>query len=64
MMRTIKENDVFFRNLMKLKTTFYWRGHELELKGDHIQVYTPEALTELKENTSEAFYENVRLEVV
>jgi len=63
-MRTLEENDDFFRNLMKLKTTFYWRGHELELKGDHIQVNTTEALNELKENTSEAFYENVRLEVV
>lgn len=63
-MRTLEENDDFFRNLMKLKTTFYWRGHKLELKGDHIQVITPEALNELKENTSEAFYENVRLEVV
>ncbi len=63
-MRTLEENDDFFRNLMKLKTTFYWRGHALELKGDHIQVNTPEALNELKENTSEAFYENVRLEAV
>lgn len=61
-MRTLEENDDFFRNLMKLKTTFYWRGHELELKGDHIQVNTPEALNELKENTSEAFYKSVRLE--
>ena len=61
-MRTLEENDELFLNLMRLNTTFYWRGHELELKGDHIQVNTPEALTELKENTSEAFYESVRLE--
>jgi hypothetical protein len=61
-MRTLEENDDFFRNLMKLKTTFYWRGHELELKGDHIQVYTPEALIELEGNTSVAFYESVKLE--
>jgi hypothetical protein len=47
---------------MKLKTTFYWRGHELKLKVEYIQVYTPEALTELKKNTSEAFYENMRFE--
>ena len=61
-MRTLEENNELFLNLMKLKTTFYWRGHELELKGDHIQVNTPEALNELKMNTSEAFCENVRLE--
>jgi hypothetical protein len=59
-MRTLEENDDFFRNLMKLKTTFYWRGHELELKGDHIQVNTPEALVELKENTSEEIHELIR----
>jgi hypothetical protein len=61
-MRTLEENDELFLNLMKLNTTFYWRGHELELKGDHIQVNTPEALNELKINTSEAFYGNVILE--
>ena len=61
-MRTLEENDELFLNLMKLKTTFYWRGHELELKGDHIQVNTPVALNELKINTSEAFCENVILE--
>ena len=59
-MRTLEENDDFFRNLMKLNTTFYWRGHELELKGDHIQVNTPEALKELKENTSEEIHELIR----
>ena len=61
-MRTLEENDELLLNLMRLNTTFYWRGHELELKGDHIQVNTPEALVELKENTSEAFYDHVRLE--
>jgi hypothetical protein len=59
-MRTLEENEDFFRNLMKLKTTFYWRGHDLELKGDHIQVNTPEALTELKVNTSEEIHELIR----
>jgi hypothetical protein len=42
MIRTIKENDVFFEDLMKLETTFYWKGHELQLKENHIQVVTLE----------------------
>lgn len=59
-MRTLEENDELFLNLMKLNTTFYWRGYELKLKGDHIQVNTPEALNELKENTSEEIHELIR----
>jgi hypothetical protein len=37
---------------MKLNTTFYWRGHILELQGNKIQVSNMEALKELKEQTS------------
>ena len=60
-MRTIKENDEFFTNLMKLKTTFYWKGHELELKGDHIKVVTIEALNDLKMNTSSDFHKIIKI---
>jgi hypothetical protein len=61
MMRTIKENDVFFEDLMKLKTTFYWKGHELQLNGNHIQVFTQDALNELKTQTSKEFHTNIIL---
>ena len=60
-MRTIKENDEFFTNLMKLKTTFYWKGHVLELKGDHIKVVTIEALNDLKMNTSCDFHKIIKI---
>ncbi len=53
MERSRKQNDKFFLNLMKLNTTFYWRGHILELQGNKIQVSNMEALRELKECTSE-----------
>ena len=33
-MRTTQDNDTFFTDLMKLKTTFYWKGHELQLMGE------------------------------
>jgi hypothetical protein len=52
MKRSKKQNDDFFLNLMKLNTTFYWRGHILELQGNKIQVSNMEALKELKEQTS------------
>ena len=60
-MRTLQENDELFINLMKLNTTFYWNGHELELKGDHIKVYTEIALKDLKMNTSEEFHKLIRI---
>lgn len=56
MERSKKQNDDFFLNLMKLNTTFHWRGHILELKGDRIQVSTLEALNELKKNTSQKLH--------
>jgi hypothetical protein len=61
MMRTIKENDVFFEDLMKLNTTFYWKGHELQLNGNHIQVFIQDAFNELKTQTSKEFHTNIRL---
>lgn len=60
-MRTLQENDELFINLMKLKTTFHWNGHELELNGDHIKVYTEEAHNDLKMNTSEEFHRLIRI---
>jgi hypothetical protein len=59
-MRTTKDNDTFFRDLMKLKTTFYWKGHELQLTGDHIEVFTQESLEELKKNTTEDFHKFIK----
>jgi len=60
-MRTLQENDELFINLMKLKTTFYWRGHQLELNGEHIKVLTEDALNELKNNTSEIIHELIKI---
>ena len=60
-MRTLQENDDLFINMMKLNTTFYWNGHELDLKGDHIKVYTEEAHNDLKMNTSEEFHKLIRI---
>lgn len=60
-MRTLKENDELFLNLMKLKTTFYWNGHQLELKGDHVKVNTKSALDDLKMNTSVEFHKMIRI---
>jgi hypothetical protein len=59
-MRTTQDNDHFFTDLMKLKTTFYWKGHELQLTGDHIEVFTQEALEELKKNTTEDFHKFIK----
>ena len=58
-MRTTHDNDTFFTDLMKLKTTFYWKGHELQLMGDHIEVFTQEALDELRSQTSEDFHKHL-----
>jgi hypothetical protein len=58
-MRTTQDNDTFFTDLMKLKTTFYWKGHELQLTGDHIEVFTQEAFDELKSQTSEDFHKHI-----
>jgi hypothetical protein len=58
-MRTTQDNDTFFTDLMKLKTTFYWKGNELQLTGDHIEVFTQEAFDELKSQTSEDFHEHI-----
>lgn len=60
-MRTLKENDELFLNLMKLKTTFYWRGHQLELNGEYIKVLTEDALDELKNSTSEIIHERIKI---
>jgi hypothetical protein len=58
-MRTTQDNDTFFTDLMKLKTTFYWKGHELQLTGDHIEVFTQEAFDELKSQTSKDFHKHI-----
>jgi hypothetical protein len=58
-MRTTQDNKTFFIDLMKLKTTFYWKGHELQLMGDHIEVLTQEALNELRSQTSEDFHKHI-----
>jgi hypothetical protein len=60
-MRTLQENDELFINLMKLKTTFHWNGHELGLNGDYVKVYTEEAYSDLKMNTSEEFHRLIRI---
>ena len=60
-MRTLKQNDELFINLMKLNTKFYWNDHELELNGDHIKVCTQEAFKDLKMNTSNEFHKLIRL---
>lgn len=62
-MRTLQENDELFINLMKLNTTFYWNGHVLELKGDHIRVYTEEALKDLRNHVSENFHNKIKLQL-
>ena len=61
-MKTTQEYDTFFTDLMKLKSTFYWQGHELQLLGDHIEVFTQEALNELKSHTSEGSIQKWLLE--
>ena len=58
-MKTTQEYDTFFTDLMKLKSTFYWQGHELQLLGDHIEVFTHKALNELKSHTSEGFHKHI-----
>ena len=58
-MRTTQENDQLFMNLMRLNTTFFWNGFELHLMGDHIEVFTKEALDELKSHTSEEFHKYI-----
>ena len=60
-MRTLQENDELFINLIKLKTTFHWNGHVLELNGDHVKVYTEEAHNDLKMNTSKEFHRLIRI---
>lgn len=60
-MRTLQENDELFLNLMRLKTTFYWKGHELSLNGDHIKVFTEEAFQELLNHTSEDIHKLIIL---
>lgn len=61
MERSKKQNDDFFLDLMKLNTTFHWRGHIIELMGDKIEVSTLDALNELKENTSENIHSKFHL---
>jgi hypothetical protein len=58
-MRTLKENDELFQKLMKLKTNFNWKGHQLELTGENIKVQTELAYNELKENTTSDFHEYI-----
>jgi len=59
-MRTTQENDQLFMNLMKLNTTFIWKGYELHLNGDHIKVTSPEAWNELKKSTTEDFHKFIK----
>ena len=51
-MRAKEENDQLFQNLMKLNSIFIWKGHQLELTGESIQVTNELAFKELKEKTS------------
>ena len=60
-MRTTKANDILVEDLMNLKTILYWKGHELQLKGNHIQVFTQDALNELKTQPTKEFHTNIRL---
>jgi hypothetical protein len=60
-MRTKKENDQLFQNLMKLKSNFIWREHILVFTGDGIQVSTENAYQELLENTTENFHKFIHL---
>ena len=60
-MRTLKENDELFQKLMKLKTNFNWKGHQLELTGENIKVQTELAYYELKENTTSDFHDYIHL---
>jgi hypothetical protein len=59
-MRTLEENDELFQKLMKLKTKFTWRGHQLELVGDGIEIITESAFKELRENTTIDFHKFIR----
>ena len=58
-MRTLQENDELFQKLMKLKTTFTWRGHQLDLTWENIKVTTELAYNELKENTTTDFHKHI-----
>ena len=51
-MRAKEENDQLFQNLMKLNSIFIWKGHQLELTGESINVTNELAFKELKEKTS------------
>lgn len=60
-MRVKEENDQLFKNLMKLNSIFIWKGHQLELTGESIQVTNELAFKELKENTTSAFHNFIHL---
>jgi hypothetical protein len=60
-MRAKEENDQLFQNLMKLNSIFIWKGHQLELTGESIQVSNELAFKELKENTTCDFHKFIHL---
>ena len=60
-MREKEENDQLFQNLMKLNSIFIWKGHQLELTGESIQVTNELAFKELKENTTSGFNHSIAL---
>jgi hypothetical protein len=60
-MRAKEENDQLFQNLMKLNSIFIWKGHQLELTGESIQVSNELAFKELIENTTSDFHKFIHL---
>ena len=60
-MRAKEENDQLFQNLMKLNSIFIWKGHQLELTGESINVTNELAFKVLKENTTSDFHKFIHL---